>query len=77
MQAYANDETVPEEPSWLSVGLWDRLQGSLGTAGVRAVAAAESAWLTWAGLAPTHLQPLPLTGATLLVTLVAAASPHR
>lgn len=75
VEAYADDETIPEEPSLLHVGLWDRLQTPYGMAALRAVAAAESTWLTWAGLAPTHLQPLPLFGAVALAALVGAIAP--
>ena len=66
----------PRSPAGCSVGLWDRLQGRARRRSLlRAVAAVESAWLTWAGLAPTHLQPLPLLGATALIALAGALAP--
>jgi hypothetical protein len=75
VEAYADDTELPEEPGFNHVGLWDRMRGVSGAFALRSVAAAESAWLAWAGLAPTHLQPLPLAGAAALVALAAALAP--
>jgi hypothetical protein len=73
--AYAEDETVAEETGLERVGLWDRLRGPAGAALLRAVAAIESGWLTWAGLAPLRLQAPALAGAVALVALAGALSP--
>ena len=75
VDAYADEEPADDEPGWGRVGLWDRLQGPAGGFALRAIAAVESAWLAWAGLAPTHLQPLPLAGAVALVALSGALAP--
>ena len=75
VDAYADEEVAAEEPGWQRVGLWDRLRGPGGGAALRIIAAAESGWLTWVGLAPTHLQTLPLAGATGLVALAGALAP--
>lgn len=68
------DELVEDadafEPGLASLGLWDRLQGRLGSTLVRLAAAAESGWLAWSGLAPFNLdRPAVIAG----VALVAAA----
>ena len=75
VDAYSDEELVADEPGWGRVGLWDRLQGPAGGFALRTAAAAESAWLTWAGLAPTHVQPLPLAGAVALIALAGALAP--
>ena len=75
VDAYAEEEPVAEEPGWERVGLWDRLRGPAGDIALRVIAAAESGWLAWVGLAPTHLQTLPLAGATGLVALAGALAP--
>jgi hypothetical protein len=75
VEAYADEELPAEEPGWQRVGLWDRMRGPAGGAAVRAIAAVESGWLAWAGLAPTHLQPLPLAGAAGVVALAGALAP--
>jgi hypothetical protein len=75
VSAYAEDDAEPEGPGWQSVGLWDRLQGPAGSFALRLVAAVESGWLAWAGLAPTHLQPLALGGATAAIAVAGALAP--
>jgi len=69
-------EEIEDEPDpYDSLGLWDRLQGRGGEMLLRAVAAAESAWLAWAGLAPLGIGQLALGGAVALVALAAALAP--
>jgi hypothetical protein len=75
VEAYADDTEPAEEPGWNHVGLWDRMRGIPGSFAVRSVAAAESAWLAWAGLGPTNLQSVPLAGAVALIALAAALAP--
>lgn len=57
------------------VGLWDRLYGRVGNTLLRGAAAAEAAWLTWAGLRAWEAQPLAITGAVALVVIAAAFAP--
>ncbi len=71
----AIDAETDEDPDWVRVGLWDRLQGPLGYGLLRGVAAAESAWLTWAGLSPLGLEPLPLLAATGAVGVAGGFAP--
>jgi predicted Ser/Thr protein kinase len=75
VEAYAEDEHEDEEPGLDRVGLWDRMSGHTSTIMVRALAAAESGWLTWVGLSPTSLEHLPLSAASALVALAAALAP--
>ncbi|MDR3686745.1 MAG: serine/threonine-protein kinase [Coriobacteriia bacterium] len=75
VDAYADEELAAEEPGWQRVGLWDRWRSPAGGLALRAIAAAESGWLAWVGLAPTHLEPLPLAGAAGLVALAGALAP--
>lgn len=75
VNAYATEEPADDEPGWENVGLWDRLRGPAGGFALRTVAAVESSWLTWVGLAPTHLQPLPLAGAVAVAALVGLLAP--
>jgi eukaryotic-like serine/threonine-protein kinase len=74
VDAYAEDLDA-EEPGWQYVGLWDRMRGAAGSVALRTIAAVESGWLAWAGLSPTHVQPLPLAAATALVALAGALAP--
>lgn len=73
VRAYSVEDAAEETPAGL--GLWDRLQGRAGGVAVRLVAAAESAWLTWAGLAPLSLERLASAGAVALVAIAAAFAP--
>jgi eukaryotic-like serine/threonine-protein kinase len=75
VEAYAADDHEDEEPGLDTVGLWDRLSGHTGTIMVRALAAAESGWLAWVGLAPTNLEHIPLSAASALIALAAALAP--
>ena len=69
------EEAAAEEDEYAGVGLWDRLQGRAGGILLRVVAAAESGWLSWAGLSPLGLEPLALGSAVALVTVAAALAP--
>ena len=69
-------EESEEDDAVFAVGLWDRMAGSTGAAvAVRTVAAAESAWLAFAGLGPlVHTDPTRWI-ATALVALAGALAP--
>ncbi len=71
----AEEESETSEADRQRVGLWDRMQGRAGAIALRTIAAAESGWLTWAGLDSAGLQRLPLVAAVALVALVGALSP--
>lgn len=75
--SYAEIEPeAAEDPDWEHVGLWDRLQG--GRAGgvlLRGVAAVESGWLAWAGLAALPLERLPVLVTAAVVAIVGALAP--
>ena len=71
---YAETEEA-EDLTWDRLGLWDRLQGTAGSALLRGVAALESGWLAWAGLAVLPLENVALLGAVALVTLAGALAP--
>ena len=76
VEVYAADDFDEERPpSFDELGLWDRLGGRAGSALLRVVACAESGWLTWAGLAGTHLERLGVLGAVALVALAGALAP--
>jgi len=69
------DEEAAEEPGFDRVGVWDRLQGRLGTSMLRAVAAAEAGWLAWSGLTPFSLETPALLAAVGLVAVAAVLAP--
>ena len=76
IEQYAETDSVADDdPGWERVGLWDRLQGRLGIALLRAVAAVESAWLTWAGLSPLGFERLPLLAAVGAVAVAGGFAP--
>lgn len=74
VSAYAEEEP-DEEPGLRSIGAWDRLSGPVGRGLVRIAAAAESAWLAWAGLVPFALERPALIGAVALVGVAGALAP--
>ncbi len=74
VDAYAEDEAEPT-PGLETVGVWDRLQGPLGGALLRSVAAVESAWLAWSGLVPFNLERPAMLGAAALVAFAGALAP--
>jgi predicted Ser/Thr protein kinase len=57
------------------IGLWDRLQGRLGSLLMRAVAGVEAGWLAWIGLMPFTLDTPALAGAIALTALAALLAP--
>jgi hypothetical protein len=78
--AYAVDDVddvddLERAPGFDELGLWDRLGGRVGDVLLRIVAAAESGWLTWAGLAGTHLDRTGVLGAVVLIALAGALAP--
>jgi len=76
VEAYAVDDPDDEHaPGFDELGLWDRLGGQTGHVLLRIVACAESGWLTWAGLAGTHLDRTGVAGAAGLVALAGALAP--
>ncbi len=77
VEAYAAEdlEDENEAPGWKRVGLWDRLQGRAGFTLLRAVAAVESAWLAWAGLAPLPVSSIAVLAGAALVGVAGALAP--
>jgi len=69
------DSETDDDPGWERVGLWDRLQGPLGVALLRGVAAAESGWLAWAGLSPLAIEPLALFAGVAAVAVAGGFAP--
>jgi hypothetical protein len=57
------------------IGLWDRLQGRLGSLLLRAVAGIEAAWLAWIGLMPFALEAPAFAGAVALVAAAGVLAP--
>ena len=74
VEAYAAEEPADEAAATERIGLWDRTRGA-GALVLRGVAAAESGWLAWAGLAPLRFAPLAIAGAVALVALAGALAP--
>ncbi len=75
VEEYATEQELGEDARPAGVGLWDLLGGPMGSLLLRAVAAAESGWLAWAGLAPFGLQPGAALAAVGLVALAGALAP--
>ncbi len=77
--AELTDELVEDEaafePGLGLLGLWDRLQGRLGSALIRVAAAAESGWLAWSGLAPLQLEQSSLIAAVALTAVAGLLAP--
>lgn len=73
--AYAEEEPAETSSVPDGVGLWDRMRGPVAAIVLHTLAAAESGWLAWAGLAPLGLQRLALLGAVALVALAGALAP--
>lgn len=69
-------EEPDDDPGLADVGLWDRLAGGRGAPLVRLVAAAESGWLAWAGLAPLALETPARVGAIALIAAGGALAPQ-
>jgi len=74
VDAYA-DEEAEEQPGFERVGMWDRLQGRLGSTLLRVAAAVESCWLAWSGLVPFTLETPALFAAVALVGVAALFAP--
>jgi hypothetical protein len=72
---HAADDIERDTPSLDEVGLWDRLGGRVGGLLLRTVAAVESGWLAWAGLATTRLDRPGVLAAVGFIALAGALAP--
>lgn len=75
VEAYAEEPPLDRDEVPPGIGLWDLLGGRFGRGLIRTIAAGESGWLAWAGLAPFALEPAPYWIAIAFVALAALLAP--